>query len=338
MQLTEHVSLLSLNTFGIEAKARYFAEFASVAELLPLLAIKKERQLQLLVVGGGSNLLLTKDFDGLVLRNKIRGIDILKADDEFVYVRVGAGEVWHDFVRWCIDENLAGLENMSLIPGSVGAAPMQNIGAYGVELKEVFDALEAIHIESGEMHRFNKEECKFGYRESIFKTSHKNQYVITAVHFKVRKQAALNTSYGAIEEELRRMQISNAGIKEVSDAVCNIRRSKLPDPLVTGNAGSFFKNPEVLKSFHDELKLRYPELVAYPLANGNMKLAAGWLIEHCGWKGKALGRAGVHSKQALVLVNLGGANGNEVLQLSLQVKASVREKFGVELETEVNII
>jgi UDP-N-acetylmuramate dehydrogenase len=215
---------------------------------------------------------------------------------------------------------------------------MQNIGAYGVELKEVFDALEAIHIESGEMHRFNKEECKFGYRESIFKTSHKNQYVITAVHFKVSKQAALNTSYGAIEEELRRMQISKAGIKEVSDAVCNIRRSKLPDPLITGNAGSFFKNPEVLKSIHDELKLRYPELVAYPLANGNMKLAAGWLIEHCGWKGKALGRAGVHSKQALVLVNLGGANGNEVLQLSLQVKASVREKFGVELETEVNII
>ena len=338
MQLLEHQPLLSLNTFGIEADARYYGEFASVEELLRLLDFKKTHDLPLLILGGGSNLLLTKDFEGLVIRNRIKGIEITGADSEHTYIRVGAGEVWHEFVTWCIEKGLAGLENMSLIPGSVGAAPMQNIGAYGVELKEVFDSLEAIHIESGSMHRFTKEECKFGYRESIFKTSHKNQYVITSVHFKARNTAKLNTSYGAIEDELKRMNITVPNIKDVSEAVCNIRRSKLPDPKVTGNAGSFFKNPEVKKSVHDELKARYPELVAYPLANGDMKLAAGWLIEQSGWKGKSIGNAGVHAKQALVLVNLGGAKGNDILRLSLEVKASVREKFGVELETEVNII
>ena len=338
IQVRERFSLAPFNTFGIFADARYFSEFHSADDLSEILANDKYTKLLKLILGGGSNLLLTKNFDGIVLQNKIVGIEILKEDRDFVYLRSGAGVTWHELVRYAIDNEFAGLENLSLIPGSVGAAPMQNIGAYGVELKEVFHSLEAIDLGSGETKIFSKEECRFGYRESVFKNIFKNKFVIINVTFQLRKVPVFNTKYGAIEDELKRMKVNELSIRAISEAVCNIRRSKLPDPKVTGNAGSFFKNPEVKEEIFLGLKQKFPDIIAYPASPGKMKIAAGWMIEKCGWKGKKFGNAGVHDKQALVIVNLGHASGKEILDLSFRVKESVKEKFGLELETEVNII
>ncbi len=342
MIFQENISLKPFNSFGIDAGARYFARFTSVAELEEALEAAKalsgiERTAPL-ILGGGSNILFTKDFDGLVLKNELPLIEIIKDDDDYVYVKAGAGELWHQLVLFCLQHNLAGMENLSLIPGNVGASPMQNIGAYGVEIKDVFFSLEAYHLRDKQLITFDNAACEFGYRESVFKNRHKNEFVITSVTYRLKKVPVLNTSYGAIQQELERMGISNPSMQSVSQAVINIRRSKLPDPAEIGNAGSFFKNPEVSNESYSALQQKFPSMVGYDLRNGKTKLAAGWLIEQCGWTGHREGDAGCHDKQALVLVNFGAATGDQVLKLSDQIIASVSVKFGVELEREVNVV
>lgn len=334
MKIQEKVSLRPYNTFGLEVNAARFAEVSSLAELRELILDPALKSLPKFILGGGSNILFTQDFNGLIIRNRIRGIEITNESEEYARVKSGAGEVWHSFVLWTLDHNLAGLENLSLIPGSVGAAPIQNIGAYGVEIKDTFYELDAMSLEDGSLTTFSREDCKFGYRDSIFKREAKNKFVIVSVTFHLNKKPALNTSYGAIEQELKAMNVQNAGIREISQAVINIRSSKLPDPAKIGNAGSFFKNPEVEISIYEKLKSEYPDLVGYKTGNNKMKLAAGWLIEQAGWKGKTLGPVGMYEKQALVLVNLGGATGGDVKRTMAAVQAAVRERFGVELTPE----
>ncbi|SIO54878.1 UDP-N-acetylmuramate dehydrogenase [Chitinophaga niabensis] len=338
MSVLENVSLRPYNTFGIDATARYFASFDSPAVLQAILEDPKWEGVPKMILGGGSNILLTKDYEGLVLKNEIKGIHILKEDEEHVYVQAGAGENWHQFVMYCIDKNLAGLENLSLIPGNVGASPMQNIGAYGVEIKDVFYELDAWHVKDQQLVKFSKEACEFGYRESVFKRKYKDQFVILQVTYRLNKIPHFNTSYGAIEQEMERMGVKELSIRAISDAVIQIRSSKLPNPAEIGNAGSFFKNPEISKEKYEALKEAFPAIVAYPLPHDQYKLAAGWLIEQSGWKGYRDGDAGVHAKQALVLVNYGHASGEELVELSWKVIESVKEKFGVVLEREVNII
>lgn len=338
MKVIENVSLRQYNTFNLDATARYFAAFHSREALEEILADPQYKDTPKLILGGGSNILLTKDFDGLVLKNEIKGIHAVSEDEEYVYVKAGAGENWHQFVMHCIEKGYAGLENLSLIPGNVGASPMQNIGAYGVEIKDTFDELEALHLQDRTLISFNKQACGFGYRESVFKRQYKDQFAILQVIYRLSKKPAFNTSYGAIEQELERMGVKEPSIRSVSQAVINIRSSKLPNPAEIGNAGSFFKNPEVTKEKYETLKLAFPEVVAYPLPGDHYKLAAGWLIEQCGWKGYRNGDAGVHARQALVLVNYGHARGEDIVELSRQVVESVKEKFGVALEREVNII
>ena len=335
--IQENISLKPFNTFGIEASTRYFGRFSSVEELNQILTSNKDKEL--LILGGGSNILLTKNFDGLTLINEIKGFEVSKNDGDSVIVKAGAGEVWHEFVLKCIENNFSGVENLSLIPGSVGASPMQNIGAYGVEIKDVFESVEAYHIPTGELHTFSKEECEFGYSESVFKRKYKGQYVIISVSYKLSLSAPkVNTSYGAIESELKEMNISTPSIKDVSQAVINIRSSKLPNPKEIGNAGSFFKNPVISKELFDKLIVEFPTIPNYPAENDGKKIAAGWLIEQCGWKGKTLGHYGVHKLQALVLVNYKGATGTEIYDLSSSIIKDVEDKFGITLEREVNIL
>ncbi|HLG40805.1 MAG TPA: UDP-N-acetylmuramate dehydrogenase [Chitinophagaceae bacterium] len=349
MQIQENISLKSFNTFGIDARARHFAIFSNSEELLELLVPdrhpeRSEGRLPTLILGGGSNILLTKNFEGIVLKNEIKGMEEIREDAEHIYVKAGAGENWHEFVQYCLKRNWAGIENLSLIPGNVGASPMQNIGAYGVELAEVFWNLEAFHLKDKKIVTFTQGDCAFGYRESVFKNKYKDQFAILNVTFRLRKNPIFHTSYGAIQQELEKMGVKDLTIQAISQAVINIRTSKLPDPKEIGNAGSFFKNPEVSTVKYNELKSKFPAIIAYSLINGNMKLAAGWLIEQCGpqgsatWKGYRKGDAGVHPKQALVLVNYGNAAGKEIYELSEQIRQSVNEKFGVILEREVNII
>jgi UDP-N-acetylmuramate dehydrogenase len=340
LQVKEDISLKKYNTFGIDVYAKYFTEFNSVSQIEEIFEFKKKQtqNTKLLTLGGGSNILFTQNFDGLVLKNEIKGIEVFKEDEEFVYVKAGAGENWHQFVLYCIENDFCGVENLSLIPGNVGASPMQNIGAYGVEIKDVFYSLDAYHIEDKKIVGFNIADCAFGYRESVFKNKYRNHFIITNVTYKLKKQPTFNTSYGAIEQELEKMGVKELSIKAISDAVINIRSSKLPNPNEIGNAGSFFKNPEVSSHRFDELTQMFPNIVGYDLSNGYVKVAAGWLIEQCGWKGFRNGDVGCHSKQALVLVNYGNAKGKDIFDLSTQIIASVKEKFGVELEREVNII
>ncbi len=335
--ILENTSLKPYNTFGIDVKASYLGRFSSVGELQE--ALEQMSNQELLVLGGGSNVLFVRErFDGCVLLNEIKGFDVVEETNDWVIVRSGAGEIWHEFVLKCIEHGFCGIENLSLIPGSVGASPMQNIGAYGVEIKDVFEKLEAYHIESGEVQTFSKEECEFGYRESVFKRKLKGQYIITSVCFRLAKNSAVNTSYGVIAAELEKEGIVNPTMKDVSNAVIAIRKSKLPDPKEIGNAGSFFKNPVVDTSLLEKILTQYPTAPNYPATEGSVKLAAGWLIEQTGWKGKTLGHYGVHALQALVLVNYQGATGQEIYDLSTSIIADVKEKFGVELEREVNII
>ncbi len=343
MQIQENISLKSYNTFGIDATARYFGSFESVEQLESLITSnssfhKLRTQTPNLVLGGGSNILFTKDFEGLVLKNEIKGITELHEENDYVYVKAGAGENWHQFVLYCIQRNWGGVENLSLIPGNVGASPMQNIGAYGVELDDVFWDLEAYHLKEKKMVTFTKNDCEFGYRESVFKKKYKDQFVILNVTYQLKKKPRFNTSYGAIEQELERMGVKELSIKAISDAVINIRSSKLPDPRVIGNAGSFFKNPSVSANEFQQMKSKFENIVGYENVNGTVKIAAGWLIEQCGWKGYRKGDAGCHAKQALVLVNYGYAHGNEIYNLSEEILQSVKEKFGIALEREVNII
>lgn len=335
--MQNNISLKPYNTFGIDVIANRFSTFSSIDELKSVLTERKENE-PLLILGGGSNVLLTKPFEGLVLKNEIQGFKIIEENENEVVVEAGAGEVWHQFVLKCIEHQFAGLENMSLIPGSVGASPMQNIGAYGVEIKDVFDHLHAFEISTGEMKRFDKSDCAFGYRESVFKNIFKNQFVICHVAFRLKKNAEINTSYGAIESELQKMGITSPTIRDVSNAVIAIRQSKLPDPAVLGNAGSFFKNPVVDEILVEKIKATYPEIPNYPAENGKRKLAAGWLIETAGWKGKIVETCGVHKLQALVLVNYGGSTGKQVYDLSSEIIIDVATKFGVTLEREVNIL
>jgi UDP-N-acetylmuramate dehydrogenase len=338
MNILENVSLKSYNTFGIAANARYFTEIRTVLQLQEVLRSREVSSLPKLVLGGGSNLLFTQDFDGLVIKIDLQGIEKINEDTQHVYVQAGAGVVWHQFVLYCIENQYAGIENLSLIPGTVGAAPMQNIGAYGVEIKEIFDSLEAVHIASGDTRRFSNEECQFGYRESVFKKELKGQYIITSVTFRLGKVPVFNTSYGAIQDTLQQMSADALTLKSVSDAVIHIRRSKLPDPAEIGNAGSFFKNPEIPATQYEELKTQYPQMPGYVTSPQTIKVPAGWLIEQCGWKGKRIGDTGVHKNQALVLVNYGNAKGNEIKALAEQVQQSVFEKFNIHLQAEVNFI
>ena len=334
--IEKNIPLQAFNTFGFNETAEEFARFNSSEELTELLQHNKNKPL--FILGGGSNILLTKKVEGLVLKNDIKGIKIIEENDDFVIVESGAGEIWHNFVVHCINQNWSGLENLSLIPGSVGASPMQNIGAYGVEIKDVFAYLLAYNIASEKIEKFDAEQCKFGYRESIFKQSLKGKYVICYVAFKLSKQAIKNTTYGAIEDELNKLGITDPSIQDISKAVIAIRQSKLPDPALIGNAGSFFKNPIVPETIVDTLKEIYPDIPNYPSVTGMRKLAAGWLIEKAGWKGKNYGNYGVHKNQALVLVNYGGSTGKEIYDLSSEIIRDIKTKFNIELEREVNIM
>ncbi len=342
MEVVSNISLKAYNTFGIESTARHFVEVSSVEELQELLRLQEWKNTPKLILGGGSNLLFTAQYDGLIIKMNIRGIELVEENDEFIWVKVGAGENWHEFVMHCIEQGWGGVENLSLIPGTVGAAPMQNIGAYGVEIKDVFASLEAVKIDTVQRQTFSGEECQFGYRESVFKTIYKGQYIIASVTFRLSKHPEINTSYGAIEEvlteRLGEVGVKSASIREVSDAVIHIRQSKLPDPQEIGNAGSFFKNPVVPREQFETLQQQFDKVPGYPVSKNEVKVPAGWLIEQAGWKGKRFGNVGVHDRQALVLVNLGGAQGEEVKKLAYDIQQSVEEKFGILIQPEVNII
>ncbi len=339
MTIQENISLKPYNTFGIDVAARYFTSFSSPEELNEILSyVPLENVKDKLILGGGSNVLFTKDYDGLVLRNEIGGIEVVAEDEEHIYVKTGAGVNWHQFVLFCIDHDFAGVENLSLIPGSNGASPMQNIGAYGVEIKDVFHQLEAYHIQDKASKIFSLQECEFGYRESVFKRKYKGQFIITSVTYKLYKKPHFNTSYGAINQELEKMEVKELSIQAISQAVINIRTSKLPDWKVIGNAGSFFKNPTIDNEKFNLLKNTFSTMPSYPVDHNHTKLAAGWLIEQCGWKGYRNGDAGCFPKQALVLVNYGSATGGQIFELSEAIIQSVKEKFDVLLEREVNII
>lgn len=335
MNITKNKSLQSLHTFGFDVRANAFAEFEDVTDLRELLRLYPSNHF---ILGGGSNICFTQDFDGLVALNKIRG-KRFELKDKHVIVTGGAGENWHEFVLWTIGNNWGGLENMSLIPGTLGAAPIQNIGAYGVELKDVFVQLTALNKETLEVEIFNKEECAFGYRDSFFKNAGKDKYVILEVTFKLSMPPhQLNTTYGAIQTVLDEKGIKDPGIQDVSNAVIAIRKSKLPDPAMIGNAGSFFKNPVIEEKLLDSLFEQYPAMPYYRQGDGTIKIPAGWLIEQCGWKGKRLGSVGCHKDQALVLVHFGGGSGKEILQLARDIQASVAEKFGIKIHPEVNVL
>ena len=346
--LEENVSLRPYNTFGLDVRARYFARFTSVEELRQLLARPEVQGAEKLVLGGGSNVLFTQDFAGVVLKNEIRGLEIISQTADDVLLRAGAGESWHGLVEYSLDQHLSGIENLSLIPGTVGAAPLQNIGAYGAELRDTFERLEALELASGTLRAFSKDECGFGYRESVFKQALKNQFIVTAVVLRLHRTARPNVRYGALTETLADLGIEGEpSPRDVSRAVVHIRRSKLPDPAEIGNAGSFFKNPELSQAKFDHLKSHYPDLPGYPVPGG-VKVPAGWLIERAGFKGVRRGAGseagggagthGVHEGQALVLVNHGGATGAELRALAEEIMGVVRQLFGVELHPEVNIL
>ncbi|MEL6635365.1 MAG: UDP-N-acetylmuramate dehydrogenase [Bacteroidota bacterium] len=334
MQVQAFFSLKDFNTFGIDVRAEHFVVVRSVVELREALAHPAHPKL---ILGGGSNVLLRGDVKGLVIHNQIGGITVGEEDAYTVSVAAGGGENWHGLVQWCIERGYGGIENLSLIPGTVGAAPIQNIGAYGVELRDVFERLEAIDLQTGATRSFLAEDCVFGYRDSIFKRALKGRYCISRVHLRLTKRAVVNTSYGAIREQLAAQQIMEPGIREVSEAVMAIRRAKLPDPADLGNAGSFFKNPELDPERFERLRDRCPEVPHYLLATGRVKVPAAWLIEQCGWKGKRFGQVGSHARQALVLVNYGGASGSDLYELSQSIAASVEARFGIALSAEVNL-
>lgn len=336
--LTKDVSLKAYNTFGIAAKAASFAAFKSVEELDIIL--RSNANAPLLILGGGSNVLFTKEkVNALVLVNQIKGITVVKETADHVFVKVGAGENWHEFVRYAIQQDWGGIENLSLIPGSVGASPMQNIGAYGVEIKDVFDSLEAYEIATGKLQTFSHEACAFGYRESVFKRALKDQFVIVSVTYRLTKTKHLiNTKYGVIEDQLKEMGITHPSIEDVSNAVIAIRQSKLPDPKEIGNAGSFFKNPVIPAAQYTNLLTQFPDMPHYKVDETHVKVPAGWLIDQAGWKGKTLGHYGVHKKQALVLVNYDGATGEEIYALSEMILQDIYKRYGILLEREVNII
>ncbi|MEX2594012.1 MAG: UDP-N-acetylmuramate dehydrogenase [Anditalea sp.] len=337
MNIQKNISLKEYNTFGIDKKAELFIQVSSAQEVVHALNEARNLDLPVFVLGGGSNILLTQNIEALVIQINIKGYKLLKEDQNHVWVQVGAGEVWHDFVLKAIASNWAGVENLSLIPGTVGASPMQNIGAYGVEIKEVFDSLEAINIQTLEKEIFDYSQCEFGYRESVFKHKAKGQYIITQVVFRLNKKPSFNIGYGAIKDTLREMGITTLSLEAISKAIIHIRQSKLPNPKVVGNAGSFFKNPTLPKTGYQELQKVYPDIPGYVNENG-IKVPAAWFLEQAGWKGKTFGKVGVHKNHPLVLVNYGNGEGSAIKELSIQIQKDIEEKFGIFLQPEVNLI
>lgn len=337
MHIKQNISLKPHNTFGIDVIAKHFVSVANMKELQHILSLDEFSEK--LILGGGSNILLTKNFDGLVVINNLKGIEIISEDENFVFIKCYAGENWHEFVLWCINNNFGGVENLSLIPGNVGTAPIQNIGAYGVELKDVFESCEALSKETKKLQKFTKSDCNFGYRNSIFKQHAKGKFIITSVTFKLTKQHhKLNINYGTIASELENKGILNPSIKDVSEAVIQIRESKLPNPKDIGNSGSFFKNPVISKTEFNELVKKFSDIPSYTVSDEDVKIPAGWLIEKSGFKGKTFNNYGVHKKQALVLVNYGGAKGSDILNLSKLIQKTVKRLFGITIEAEVNIL
>ena len=335
MKIQQNISLKEYNTFGIAANAKRFISVSSVYELQQLLKTEKE----VFLLSGGSNMLLTKDIDMLVVHLNITGVSIDTEDDKHVYLTVNAGEDWHEFVLWCIANDYGGIENLSLIPGNVGTCPIQNIGAYGVEVKDTITKVEGLEVATGKLVSFSNEDCKFGYRNSIFKNTHKGKIVLTSVGFKLtKKDHQLNTSYGAIKTELASRKVIKPTLKDVSDAVIAIRKSKLPDPKEIGNSGSFFKNPVISKKQFLEIQKAHANMPNYIVSENEIKIPAGWLVEQSGFKGKRFGDAGVHEKQALVLVNFGNASGQDILELAKKIQITVFSKFQISLEIEVNIV
>ncbi|MGW9685574.1 UDP-N-acetylmuramate dehydrogenase [Flagellimonas sp. 2504JD1-5] len=337
MNIQENISLKNYNTFGIAVKAKAFVEINGLVQLQKVLELKAYPEK--FILSGGSNILLTKDVDALVMHINLKGISIIEENDEEVILKVMAGENWHELVQWSLEQGYGGLENLSLIPGNVGTAPIQNIGAYGVELKDVFESCAAMEIATGELISFDKDACKFGYRDSIFKNEAKGNYIITSVTLKLtKKNHVLSTGYGAIEGELKENGVVYPTIRDISKAVIAIRQRKLPNPEEIGNSGSFFKNPVVSKKTYQKLKKENPELPSYQIDETHFKIPAGWLIEQCGFKGKRFGDAGVHAKQALVLVNYGTATGEELLALAELIQKTVDEQFKIQINPEVNVI
>ncbi len=335
MQIQTDFSLKNYNTFGIEAKAKQFVSVSSIAELKEILVQNNP----IFILGGGSNMLLTQDIQKLVLHVNLKGIEIVETNEDFAIVKAQAGENWHEFVLYCIEQNLGGIENLSLIPGNVGTTPIQNIGAYGVEIKDTMLSCEALNLKTLEIETFTNADCQFEYRESIFKKELKNQYIITSVSFKLStKNHKVSTTYGVIGAELQKNNIENPTLKDISNAVIAIRQSKLPDPKELGNSGSFFKNPIISKEAYEKAKALHPEMPHYVVSETEVKVPAGWLIEQAGFKGKRFGDAGVHKNQALVLVNYGAATGAEIVALSKNIQKTILEKFGIAIEAEVNII
>ena len=335
MNIKENISLKNYNTFGINVNAKRFVSITSVYQLQQLLKTEKD----LFLLSGGSNMLLTKDIEKLVVHINIKGISIDREDNNDIYLTVNAGENWHEFVLWCVSQDYGGIENLSLIPGNVGTCPIQNIGAYGVEVKDTITKVEAIEIETGKLVSFSNSECKFGYRNSIFKNNAKGKFILTSVSFQLTKNVHnINTSYGAIESELALQEIQKPTLKNISDAVVAIRKSKLPDPKEIGNSGSFFKNPVISISHFNKLQKEHTNIPSYPISDTKVKVPAGWLIEQSGFKGKRFGDFGVHNKQALVLVNYGEASGKEIYNLAQEIQKTIKQNFEIDLEIEVNII
>ncbi len=336
-EIKKNYSLKNFNTFGLDVTAKSFVEVHSIEDLKSLKNDGHLNKNEILILGGGSNVLFTKDPQELIIHIDIQGIEILREDSSTTLVKVGAGVSWHSFVMWSIENNLSGIENLSLIPGTCGAAPMQNIGAYGTEIVQVFDHLEAFHIENGEIHNFNASDCEFGYRESVFKHRYKGDYIICSVCFQLKKKHSFNISYGDIQQVIDEQFDGKITLRNVSNSVIFIRQSKLPDPAKIGNSGSFFKNPIISESQFLDLKEKYPNLPSYPAGENLVKVPAGWLIDQAGWKGHRRGEIGVHAKQALVLVNYGGGSGEDIIQLAQDIQNDIAQKFGISLQTEVNI-
>ncbi|MEZ4885661.1 MAG: UDP-N-acetylmuramate dehydrogenase [Chitinophagales bacterium] len=338
MTIEHNAPLQSLNTFGVAATTKYFTRITELSDLQNLFNNPIYPKTPKLILGGGSNVLFTQNFEGILLYNAIKGIEMVKETEDHVWVKAYGGENWHEFVTYCVNQNWSGIENLSLIPGSVGAAPLQNIGAYGVELKDVFSELEAFDLKTGEIRRFTAEECQFDYRDSVFKRDLKDCYFVFSVTLKLHKTPQYKLDYGVIRQQLEAMEITELSIKAVSDAICMIRQEKLPNPKKIGNAGSFFKNPIVYLPFFEKLLNQYPSMPYYQIDAHSIKIPAGWLIEQCGWKGKKVGQTGSYKNQALVLVNYGNATGKEIAALAKNIKCSVKSKFNIDLEQEINMI
>lgn len=333
MQIQQNISLKPYNTFGIDVEAEYFTELKDINDLAAITELPYEKH----ILGGGSNILLTQPVKGLVIHNQLKGITVENEDDDYVWLRVQSGEIWHDLVMHTVEQGLGGIENLALIPGTVGASPMQNIGAYGVEAKDTIESVTFWYWNEKKFLTYSNRDCEFGYRDSIFKQILKDKAFITSVVYRLSKRPKYNTSYGAIEQELESMGVQDLSVKAIAYAVMSIRKSKLPDPKIIGNAGSFFKNPTISRTEYDILLDHHPELPSYKVSDNLVKIPAGWLIEQCGWKGYRIDDMGVHAKQALVLVNYGNAKGNELWQLSGEILRSVKERFGIELEREVQV-